>query len=114
MKTIIYHNPRCSKSRATLALLAERNLDLEVIEYLKETPTLATLRSLLVALGGNIQSMVRSTEPVFTELNLKGATEERLLQAIAEHPVLLERPIVVHGTRVVVGRPPENVLTLFD
>ncbi len=113
MKPIIYHNPRCSKSRETLSLLAAHQIDCTVVEYLKEPPALTTLQALLAALGGDIGLLVRRKEPTYAALKLEAASPTQILQAIAEHPILLERPIVVDGTRAVVGRPPERVLALF-
>jgi arsenate reductase len=116
VKAIIYHNPRCSKSRQTLALLEERGVDVEVVEYLKDTPDAATLRGLMKALGKPPREVIRRGEAPFAELGLATRLDDddALIAAIATHPVLLERPIVVVGKRAVIGRPPENVLVLFD
>jgi len=114
METIIYHNPRCSKSREALALLIERRIPHRVIEYLKTPPDRATLQSIVAALGGDAGAIVRTREPPYAALGLANATDAQLLDAIVEHPVLLERPIVIHGKRAAIGRPPENVLALFD
>lgn len=116
VKAIIYHNPRCSKSRQTLALLEERGVDIEVIEYLKDAPDAALLRSLMEMLGKPPREVIRRGEAAFTALGLaaKLDDDEALIAAIAAHPVLLERPIVVVGQRAAIGRPPENVLALLD
>jgi arsenate reductase len=109
VKAIIYHNPRCSKSRQTLALLEERGVDVEVVEYLKDTPDAATLRGLMKALGKPPREVIRRGEAPFAELGLATRLDDD--DALI---VLLERPIVVVGKRAVIGRPPENVLVLFD
>ncbi len=113
METIIYHNPRCSKSREALALLVARQIPHRCVEYLKHPPSRATLQKLLRALGLPLREMVRRQESVYAELNLADADDEVVLNALCTHPVLLERPIVVHGARARIGRPPANVLTLF-
>ena len=110
----IYHNPRCSKSRAALALLEERTLPLLVIEYLKNPPTRAELAGLRHKLGLAPQEWIRKNESEFTAAGLDAnSPEDKLLDAMAKHPILIERPIVVHGARAVVGRPPERVLELL-
>lgn len=116
MKAIIYHNPRCSKSRQTLSLLEARGVDVDVIDYLKDAPDAARLRSLMKALGKRPREVIRRGEAPFTELGLAAQLDDddALIAAIAAHPVLLERPIVVVGGRAAIGRPPENVLALFE
>ena len=112
-KVTIYHNPRCSKSRQTLNLLRDHDIDPEVIEYLKNPPTVTVLRELSKKLGRSPQEMVRKKE--CAELNLPdNLTAQQYLKQIVEHPRLLERPIVVCGKRARIGRPPENVLELLD
>ncbi|MGI9326857.1 MAG: arsenate reductase (glutaredoxin) [Pseudomonadales bacterium] len=110
---IIYHNPRCSKSRATLALLTERGYEPQIIEYLIDPPDTQTLKSLCARLGVAAKALVRSKEAKYSELQLASSDEQTLLQAIAEHPILLERPIVCMGERAAIGRPPENVLDIL-
>ncbi len=116
MKAIIYHNPRCSKSRQTLALLQERDVDVEIVEYLKDPLDVASLRALMRALGMPPRDAIRRGESAFIELDLaaKLDDDDALLAAIAAQPVLLERPIVVVGRRAALGRPPENVLALLE
>ena len=109
----IYHNPKCSKSRATLALLEERGCTPTVIEYLRTPPDPATLALLCQRLGCTAREIVRRKELVFAELELEQCDEPQLLQAISDNPILLERPIVCLGERAAIGRPPENVLTLL-
>lgn len=110
---IIYHNPRCSKSRATLALLTERGFDPTIIEYLINPPDAQTLKSLCARLGVAAKALVRSKEARYAELRLDDSDEQTLLQAIAENPILLERPIVCMGERAAIGRPPENILDIL-
>lgn len=110
----IYHNPRCSKSRNTLALLQEKGVEPVVIEYLKTPPDKAQLESLLTKLGLKPEQIVRKGEDAYKQNYAgKSLSDEQWLNALVEHPVLIERPIVVKGDRAVVGRPPENVLDLL-
>lgn len=112
----IYHNPRCSKSRSTLKRIEEHGLTPTIIEYLKTPPTIAELDMLCTALGGEPTDMVRFNEPQAKDLGLK-KEDTRLradwLEILAEHPRLLERPIVLRGEKAVIGRPPENVNELL-
>jgi len=110
-KLRIYHNPRCSNSRGACALLAEQGLVPEVVEYLQQPPSLATLRDLVGMLGLKPLELVRQGEAVFKE-HYAGRTlsDEGWLEALAAHPVLLQRPIVVMGDRAIVARPPEVLL----
>lgn len=111
----IYHNPRCSKSRQTLALLKEHGVEPLVIEYLKSPISLQALQELKQKLGITALAMVRTKEAVFAELQLdpKAVSDNELLKAIIEQPILLERPIVTCDNKAVIGRPPENVLDLI-
>ena len=114
MKVKIYHNPRCSKSRQTLALLEERGIQPEIIEYLESPPDSAGLRRLLEALGIEARALVRTGEAEFRELGLGvDAAEEQLIDAMVRHPKLIQRPIVVCGKSARVGRPPESVLEIL-
>lgn len=111
----IWHNPRCSKSRGALAVLTERGLDPTVVRYLDRAPDRAALEDVLRRLGTDDPLVItRTGEPRFAELGLRDADREVLLDALAAHPVLVERPIVVVGDRAVVARPPERVLELLD
>ncbi|VVE19637.1 arsenate reductase [Pandoraea eparura] len=109
----VYHNPRCSKSREALALVegspAVGGSDLQIIEYLKTPPTLADLKRLHKLLGVPVREMIRSNEAEYAELGLADAamTDDALLAAVAAHPKLLQRPIVVNGDKAVIARPPE-------
>ncbi len=113
----IYHNPRCSKSRQTLALLEEQvqktNQDISIVEYLKNPLSEDDIRQLLVQLNCSALNMMRVKEAEFTEQNLKGSNEEALINAMANTPKLVERPIVTNGSKAIIGRPPENVLAFF-
>ena len=111
----IYHNPRCSKSRTTLALLEDKGIEPEVVLYLETEPDAAEIRGLLDKLGISAAQLVRRGEDAYKELGLgKDSSEDELVAAMAQRPKLIERPIVVHGDRAVLGRPPENVLDLID
>ena len=107
----IYHNPRCTKSRQTLALLTERHLEPEVIEYLKNPPDAATLRSILRGLELPAHELVREKERNAAGLP-ETDNEDQILKQIVQHPEILQRPIVVSGGRARLGRPPENVLDI--
>ncbi len=111
----VYHNPACGNSRNTLALLRERGFSPRVIEYLKTPPSRAELKQLLAEMGLSVREILRNKEAVYSELGLGGAdrTDEQLLDAIEQHPVLMNRPIVVTplGTRLC--RPPETVLQIL-
>jgi len=111
----IYHNPKCSKSRAALAILETRGIQPNVIEYLKTPPSTETLRAIVAKLGVAPEQIVRKGEQVYKEvLAGKALTDTEWIEAMAAHPILIERPIVVRGERAVVGRPPENVERLLD
>ncbi|MBW8192200.1 arsenate reductase (glutaredoxin) [Neiella marina] len=112
----IYHNPRCSKSRQTLALLNENGIEPEVVEYLKTPITPGEVASLLELLHLSPRQIMRTKEAEYKEQGLADSelSDAALINAIAKSPKLLERPIVVKGELAVIGRPPENVLTLLD
>lgn len=111
----IYHNPRCSKSRQTLALLRDRGFEPDIRLYLEDPPSLSELRELLAKLGLSADQLVRRGEDAYKALGLsRDSTADDLLQAMATQPRLIERPVVVRDGRAVLGRPPENVLELLD
>jgi arsenate reductase len=111
---VIYHNPKCSKSRRALELLREHGVKPRVVEYLAEPPTTAEIESILARLGARARDVVRTHEPVYATLGLEAVRDEAdLVRAIAENPILLERAIVVAGERAVIGRPPERVLEIL-
>ena len=113
--TTIWHNPRCSKSRQTLALLEERGISPAVRLYLDDAPSTTEVTQVLSQLGIEPWELLRRGEKVFKELGLgKDTADEALIEAMKANPILIERPIVIHGGGAALGRPPENVLGLFD
>ena len=110
----IYHNPRCRKSRETLNLLQENSVNIEVVEYLKDTLSVEELKELIQYLGISPIQLVRTKELIWRE-NFKGRnlSEDEIIHAMVDYPKLIERPIVVNDNKAVLGRPPENVLKLF-
>ncbi len=109
-----WHNPRCSKSRAGLALLEEQGAEVTVRLYLKDAPSLADIQSVNAALGLPVIAMVRTGETVFKELGLsKDSPDMALLEAMATHPILIERPIAIAGNKAAIGRPTEALKTLL-
>ena len=117
---VVYHNARCSKSRATCELidstLNASGEPVEVIEYLKQPLGVQELKALHAMLGGSVRDMMRDNEDVYRELGLSNPSlsDDALYEAIAAHPILLQRPIVTRNGRAVIGRPPEAVRALFD
>jgi arsenate reductase (glutaredoxin) len=110
----IYHNPKCTKSRQTLALLEEHEVQPQVIEYLKNPPTAAQLKKILAMLGMKPEQLIRKGEDLYkTGFAGKTLTDAQWIDAMVKHPILIERPIVVSGDRAVIGRPPENVNALL-
>ncbi len=114
-KITMYHNPRCSKSRATLALLEERGIEPEVILYLEATPDTETLAGIIRKLDITPRDLLRKGESAYRDLNLasEDITDAELIEAMVREPILIERPIVVCGEKAVIGRPPEKVLDLI-
>ena len=114
-RVTLYHNPRCSKSRQALELLRGKNVEPEIIEYLKSPPSLEELDRILGLLGMEPRELMRPGEAVYKDLALADESLDRhsLLQAMVEHPILIERPIAVAGDRAALGRPPENVLDVI-
>ncbi len=115
MNITIYHNPRCSKSRQTLELLKSRGIEPLVVEYLKFPPSETELSNLIKALGLSPRELLRKGESAYKELGLDHAsvTDDAVIKAMVSHPVLIERPIVVQGSRAAIGRPPESVLSIL-
>lgn len=110
---VIYHNPRCSKSREALALLRQRGIEPRIVEYLQTAPTEAELREVILRLKIKPQDLLRRGEDVFKEkFSGRNLSNEECITAMADYPILIERPIVIHGERAVIGRPPERVLEL--
>ena len=110
----MYYNPACSKCRTADALLKEKGVEADVIRYLDSPPTVDQLRELMKLLGiDDPREMMRTGEPAYGELGLADASGDRLLEAITQRPILLERPIFVRGDRAVIARPAERVLELL-
>ena len=115
-KVTIYHNPRCSKSRQTLDLVQRSGHEPEIVLYLENPPTAERLSSLARSMGKTALEITRTKEAVFKELGLSKSderTEAAWFKILADNPKLIERPIVVHGNQVAMGRPPEDVLDIF-
>ena len=115
METIIYHNPRCSKSRQTLQLLTDNGLSPTIIEYLKTPPTHQQLDSILRGLEMQPRELMRKGEPEYVDLNLadEALARDQLIEIMIQHPKLIERPIVVAGDKIAIGRPPESILAIL-
>ncbi|MEZ8102106.1 arsenate reductase (glutaredoxin) [Vibrio bivalvicida] len=114
MSVVIYHNPRCSKSRQTLAILEEKNFQPQIIKYLETPPSVDELKTLMTQLGvSEVRDMMRTKEDIYKELELKSADDETLFKAMAENPKLIERPIVIANGKAKHGRPPEQVLDIL-
>lgn len=115
MPVTLYHNPRCSKSREALALLRERSVEPEIIDYLKTPPDADALTRILERLGMEPRALMRTKEPEYRSLGLDdpGLSREQLVAALVAHPKLIERPIAIQGDRAALGRPPEQVLSVL-
>ncbi|MES9846601.1 MAG: arsenate reductase (glutaredoxin) [Candidatus Sedimenticola sp. PURPLELP] len=115
MSVEIYHNPRCSKSRQTLQLLQDQGVEPEITEYLKTPPDAATLEKILDMLGLEPRDLMRKKEAEYKEAGLDNIelSREQLIQAMIDHPKLIERPIVIKDGKAAIGRPPETVLDLL-
>lgn len=109
--TIIWHNPKCSKSREALALLNEKNEEIEVVKYLEISPSREEIEGLLSKLGVGARALMRTKEDLYKELGLaKVEDEAKLIDALANHPKLIERPILIRGNQAIIGRPLEKVI----
>lgn len=115
MAVTIYHNPRCSKSRQTLALIQDRGIEPQIVEYLKDAPDAETLDRLLKALQKEPRDLMRRQEAVYKELNLSDPelSRDALIAAMVANPILIERPIVTKDGKAALGRPPEAVLDIL-
>ncbi|GGI88435.1 arsenate reductase (glutaredoxin) [Shewanella gelidii] len=111
----IYHNPRCSKSRQTLALLEEHNCEIQIIEYLKQPATFGELQQILTLLNKAPRDIMRTKETEYKDLGLNNSdtTEQALIEAMVTTPKLMERPIVLANNKAAIGRPPESVLDII-
>ena len=112
---VIYHNPRCSKSRATLELLRQHSTEPDIVLYLQDTPNHETLLEITGKLNCSITDIMRKGEALYKELDLanQSLSESQMIDIVIQNPILLERPIVVNGDRAAIGRPPENVLSIL-
>jgi len=111
----IWHNPRCSKSRNAAALLEEKGVDAEVVKYLDTPPTKEELKAMLKMLGISARELMRTKEEIYKTLDLKEENdEEKLIEAMAKNPKLIERPIVIKAGKAAIGRPIENIIELLD
>ena len=115
MSAKIYHNTRCSKSRATVAILEQNDVDFEVVNYLVEPPSEIEIKDILKDLGISARELMRKGETKYKELGLsdKSLSEKELISAMLEFPILIERPIVRTEKGVAIGRPPENIIAIF-
>ncbi|HAU1392268.1 TPA: arsenate reductase (glutaredoxin) [Legionella pneumophila] len=111
-RVIIYHNPRCSKSRKALQLLQSKDIEITVIEYLKTPLNLEQLSQLCSCFS--LSDLVRTSEPVFKELGLSLNNERQVLEAMVKEPILMQRPIIVYNRTAIIARPPEKVLDFID
>jgi arsenate reductase len=114
-KVVIYHNPKCSKSRETLQILQDNNIEPEIIDYLKDPPTAQALKNIIAMLGVSARDLMRSTEAAHKEANLEddSLSDDDIIAAICRYPALLQRPIVVSGNKAIIGRPPVRVLEII-
>jgi len=111
---VIYHNPRCSKSRETLKLLEDKGIAPRVVDYLKTPPSATELAEILAKLGKPAKDIVRRKEAAEAGIDVAGSSEAALVAALAANPTAIERPIVVNGAKAALGRPPESVLSILD
>ncbi|MDE0050556.1 MAG: arsenate reductase (glutaredoxin) [Rhodospirillales bacterium] len=115
MAVTIYHNPRCSKSRQALQLLRERGIEPEIVEYLKTPPSADEIDVVLAKLGLEPRAVMRAKEAAYREAGMgdESLSRNALIDLMAANPIVIERPIVVNGSRAALGRPPENVLSVL-
>ena len=109
----IIHNPRCSKSRTTLNIILENNIQPTIRLYLDDPLSIGEIKDLLIKLNTTADQIVRKNEEIYKKLNLKDSNQDLLIEKISKNPILLERPIVVKGEKAIIGRPPENVMKLL-
>ena len=113
MSVTIYHNPRCGKSRETLALLEKKGITPKIVEYLKTPPDQAELKRILKLLGKSPRELLRAKEAKEAGLDKPGLSDDEIIAGMIRHPITIERPIVVTGDRAALGRPPEAVLKIL-
>ena len=109
----IWHNPRCSKSRETLAILEDEGFSPAVVKYLEAAPSATEISDTLTLLGIKASDLIRKGESMYKELGLANASEADMIEAMAAHPILIERPVVFHNGKVSLGRPPKSVLSIL-
>ena len=115
MNVQVYFNPECSKCRTVTSILEERGVEPEYVRYLEQTPTRKQLETVMHQLGADDpREMMRTQEQLYDELGLASASHDELLDAMTAHPVLVQRPIIIHGGRAVIARPPERALELLE
>ena len=116
MSVTIYHNPKCSKSRQTLELLSAKGITPTIIEYIKNPPTVEKLKEILSQLGIAPRDLMRKKEDIYKELELRilSLSDKDLIDLMIEHPILIERPIVIANGKAVLGRPPEQVFDILQ
>ncbi|PCJ76298.1 MAG: arsenate reductase (glutaredoxin) [Rhodobacteraceae bacterium] len=110
---IIWHNPRCSKSRETLGILEDQGFTPSVVKYLETAPTAEEIHKTLTLLNIKASDLIRTGESIYKDLGLANASETELVEAMAQHPILIERPVVFHNGKVSLGRPPKSVLSIL-
>lgn len=113
MAVRIYHNPRCATSRKTLALLRGKGIEPEIVEYLKTPPSAAEMRQILAQLELPAEKLLRKKEAAAAGIDARALSPDALIRAMIEHPIVIERPIVVSGDKAALGRPPEAVLAVL-
>ncbi len=115
MSVLIYHNPRCSKSRQTLELLQKNKINPDIIDYLDSPPSENELSEIIKKLNISVHDLVRKNEKIYKVVTEKNPepTDSQLIQAMVANPILIQRPIVIKGEKAVIGRPPENVLEIL-
>jgi arsenate reductase (glutaredoxin) len=115
MSVTIYHNPRCSKSRQTLALLEDRGVKPQIVHYLDNPPSVAELTAIIAKLGVGARGIIRTGEAAYKELGLGDISKPDtvVIKAMVDNPILIERPIVVNGAKAAIGRPPNAVLSIL-
>ena len=110
----IYHNNRCGKSRAACQILTEKGIAFETIDYLNNIPTAKELKKIIGLLGISAHDLIRTGEEIYKSLyKNKTLSDEQWIEAMVKHPILIERPIIIHGKKAVIGRPPEKVLEII-
>lgn len=110
----IWHNPRCSKSRNAINLLEEKNINADVVKYLENSPSIEEIKNVLSLLGMGAKELMRKGESVYKELNLAEVNDEaKLIETMAQNPILIERPVIIRGNKAVIARPIENLEELL-